>query len=267
MGEKLSWVLALSAVWATQSGAETIVTANVLANTTWDAAGSPYVIEKQTVAVRFGSTLTIEPGVEVRFEPGRILTTDSGCSIVAVGAPDEEIVFTSNAVAPAPSDWGKVEVYDSSGSAFEHCVFRYADTGLYVINSEPTVSHCRFEDCETGVYCHRASPGIVHSSFTAITWAGIYCYSRESLPVIDDCNLWENEWNVYLQFYSASEPEVTITAENCWWGSSVEADVAASIYDKADNSAINCVVDYDPWLLGQPVRDASWGAIKALFRH
>jgi len=113
---------------------------------------------------------------------------------------------------------------------------------------------------------HRASPSIVHSSFTGMTWAGIYCYSRASLPLIDDCNLWGNEWNLYLQFYSASEPEVTIAAENCWWGSDVEADVAASIYDKADNSAINCVVDYDPWLSAQPVEAASWGMIKHLFR-
>jgi len=266
MGVKLWWVLALSAAYTAPVGADTIVDGNILTDTTWTAAGNPYVIEGSVVKVRFGSTLTIEPGVEVRFEPGRVLTTDLGCSIVAVGTPGNVIVFTSNAGSPAPSDWSKVEVYASDDSTFEHCEFRYADTGLYVIAAEPTVSHCSFQDCQKGIYCHLASPSITHSSFTGSTWAAIQCYGRESLPVIDDCNLWDNEWNIYLQFYSGSEPEVTITAENSWWGSDVEADVAASIYDKADNSAVNGVVDYDPWLSAQPVEGASWGVIKALFR-
>ena len=62
------------------------------------------------------------------------------------------------------------------------------------------------------------------------------------------------------------EAEVTIDAEGCWWGSDTEADIAASIYDKADNGAVNGVVDYDPWLSGQPVEGPSWGVFKALFR-
>jgi hypothetical protein len=266
MGANLWWVAILSVACAVQASADTIVDGNILTDTTWTAAGSPYIIEASTVKVRFGSTLTIEPGVEVRFQPGRMLTTDLDCSIAAVGTSGDRIVFTSNAESPAPSDWGKVEVYASGGSSFEHCVFRYAATGLYVIASEPVVSHCLFEDCQTGIYCQLASPTVVHSSCTRATWAAVHCYGRDSVPVIDDCNLWDNEWNVYLQFYSGSEPEVTISAENCWWGSDAEAAVAASIYDKSDNSAVNGVVDYDPWLTGQPVEGASWGVIKALFR-
>lgn len=266
MGAKLWWVLVLSAVCAAPVGAETIITGNVTTNTTWNVAGSPYIIEGSVIKVRFGSTLTVEPGVEVRFEPGCVLTTDIGCSIVAIGTASDGIVFTSNAVSPGPSDWGKVEVYASDGSLFEHCVFRYADTGLYVIVSEPSVSRCSFEDCQKGIYCHLSSPSIAHSSFTGSTWAAIQCYGRDSVPVIEDCNLWDNEWNIYLQYYSGAEPEVTITAESNWWGSDIEEEIAASIYDKADNGALNGVVDYDPWLTAQPVEASSWGVIKALFR-
>lgn len=265
MGAKLWCVAVLSVACAVTAGADTIVNGNVLTNTTWTATGSPYIIEASVVKVRFGSTLTIEPGVELRFQPGRILTTDGGCSIVAVGTAGQPIVFTSNAATPAPSDWGKVEVYDSDGSVFEHCVFRYASTGLYVIVSEPPVSSCTFEACQTGLYCQRSSPSVVHSSFSGSTWAGIFCYGRESCPLLEDCNLWNNVWNVYLQLYLA--PDVTITAENCWWGTGVESEIAASIYDKADNGAVYGVVDYDPWLLAQPVERRAWGAIKALFRN
>ncbi len=266
MSGRVWWVLVLSGACAAPAGADTIINGNITTSTTWTAAGSPYIIEGSMVKVRFGSTLTIEPGVEVRLQTGRILTTDLGCSIVAAGAPGDPIIFTSNSGTPAPGDWGKIEVYASTGSTFEHCVFRYADTGLNVIVSEPSVSHCSFEDCEKGVYCHLSSPSIAHCSFTGSTWAAIHCYGRQSLPVIDDCNFWSNLWNVYLTFYSGSEPEVTITAENNWWGSDDEEEIGASIYDKADNGAVNGVVDYDPWLPAQPVEDSSWGMIKALFR-
>lgn len=57
-------------------------------------------------------TLTIEPGVVLKFLPGTRLaiqrhTSDEPASaaIHAVGTPDEPIVFTSAAEAPAPGDW------------------------------------------------------------------------------------------------------------------------------------------------------------------
>lgn len=256
----------MSAACAAPAGADTIINGNITANTTWTAAGSPYIIEKSEVMVRFGSTLTIDPGVEVRFQPGRMLTTDNGCSIVAVGAAGDTIVFTSNSASPATSDWSKVVVYNSTGCAFEHCVFRYAYTGIHVIESGPPITSCLFRNCANGIYCQQSSPSIVHSSFTGSTWAAIYCYGRGSLPVIEDCNLWDNEWNVYLTYYSGSEPEVTIPAENNWWGTDDQEAIEDSIWDKADNNALNGVVDYDPWLSAQPAEAASWGGIKALFK-
>lgn len=59
------------------------------------------------------TTLTIEPGVELRFEPGSALELEHFTSddrpatgaIVAVGTPERPIVFTSAAAAPAPGDW------------------------------------------------------------------------------------------------------------------------------------------------------------------
>jgi hypothetical protein len=250
-----------------QAHARTIIDRDIVSDTTWGAVGSPYIVQKPVVMVRFGSTLTIEPGVEVRFEPGRILTTDPDCSIIAVGSVLDTIVFTSNSVAPSTSDWDKVEVWASSGSVFERCVFRYANTGLYLIASDPPVWRCAFRQCETGLHCWQSSPTIEHCSVSGSTSAGILCRGRESIPVIYDCNLIGNPWNVYLIDYSGSEPEVTITAEGNWWGSAEESAIRASIYDKDDNIGVNGVVDYDPWLGDQPIEERSWGRIKALFRR
>ncbi|MGK3963502.1 hypothetical protein WMF01_23310 [Sorangium sp. So ce1667] len=59
------------------------------------------------------TTLTIEPGVTIRFEPGNWMqiehfTGEFAASGVlrAVGTPEAPIVFTSAAESPAPGDWG-----------------------------------------------------------------------------------------------------------------------------------------------------------------
>ena len=173
-------------VLALGARARTIIDRDIVSNTTWGPVGSPYVIQKPVLMVRFGSTLTIEPGVEVRFEPGRILTTDADCSIVAVGSVLDTIVFTSNAVTPSTSDWNKVEIWASTGSVFERCVFRYAKTGLYLIASDPRVSRCSFRLCETGLHCWQSSPSIEHCSVSGSTSVAILCRGRESVPAIYD---------------------------------------------------------------------------------
>ncbi len=52
--------------------------------------------------------MTVEPGVEVRFEPGTglYLGDENGSGFIsAVGTGEAPVVFTSNAAVPAPGDW------------------------------------------------------------------------------------------------------------------------------------------------------------------
>jgi hypothetical protein len=59
-----------------------------------------------------GVTLTIEPGVRMRFKKGGVFrvavaggTAPARGSLVAVGTAEKPIVFTSDEAAPAPGDW------------------------------------------------------------------------------------------------------------------------------------------------------------------
>lgn len=70
----------------------TVVTADIIADTTWDLAGSPYIIQND-IHVASAVTLTIEPGVIVKLSQSNILWIDG--KLLAEGTADNKIVFTS----------------------------------------------------------------------------------------------------------------------------------------------------------------------------
>ncbi|MGP1347821.1 MAG: right-handed parallel beta-helix repeat-containing protein [Phycisphaerales bacterium] len=73
----------------------TIVSTNVTSDTTWDVAGSPYVLAGGIVVTN-NSTLTIAPGVQVLGQADSSLRVDTGSALMANGS-DELIIFSSTA--------------------------------------------------------------------------------------------------------------------------------------------------------------------------
>ena len=90
--------------------AVTVPGGNII-NQTWTAANSPYIVQGD-ITVPVGSTLTIEPGVVMKFEPKtafmvQLYSTDKPANAVvkAQGTADKPIVFTSASPTPAAGDW------------------------------------------------------------------------------------------------------------------------------------------------------------------
>ena len=281
VGNVLLFVFAPTWAWG-----EVIIDGNILTDETWTAAASPYIIEKTVVEVKNGSTLTIDPGVEVRFQTGRTIETLAGSSIVAIGATGDSIRFTSNDPSPAEGDWTSVHVFSSTASEFRYCVFTYGQYALKLTASDTPVTQCAFRDCFVGAWVFDNSGGTISRSFfrgcgyglwiwnssplVERSWiagsanVGIRCFFDESLPVIWNCNLFDNAgYNIQLDSYGE---EVTVTAQENWWGSAVESTIQGTIRDAADGYG-DCTVDYSAWLTDVPVEAASWGAIKALFKY
>lgn len=241
--------------------AQTDVTANIDTNTTWDLAGSPYILQGD-IYVTSGSILTIDPGVVVEFDSGAKLKTDAGCSIVADGTVGNWILFTSNSGTPAMYDWYGVHVDQSPASSFSYCVFEYGYFNLSISQSDPTVSHCTSRSSMYGITCEGASPQI-ESCDIVQNVNGIVIYGPDSAPVVNNCNLYDNpSGNMYVSAYP-NPPMVIIDAENNWWGTDVDAEIANSIVIHWTSTYVQ--VDYDPWLHEVPVEASSWGRVKALF--
>ena len=96
-------ISALVAASATTAWSYTNVTTDVTGNTTWNTAGSPYILDG-VIFVKNNATLTIEPGVIVRGQPrdadnqpGSLVITQAG-TIVADGDPNNPIIFTTAAI-------------------------------------------------------------------------------------------------------------------------------------------------------------------------
>lgn len=84
---------------------------------------------RENVLVPNGHTLTIEPGVRLRFhEKSYLEIGHKGSRIVARGTKDQPIVFTSAASSPKRGDWVGI-VFDDApgeGTVIEHAVIEYA---------------------------------------------------------------------------------------------------------------------------------------------
>ena len=112
--------------------AQTYVSGGIYSNTTWTLANSPYIVV-DTVAVFPGITLTIQPGVLVKFE-NNIRLEIRQAKLIAIGTSIDSITFTSNNVSPSPGIWGEIILNGGTEfdtSKFNYCNFKYANTGIY----------------------------------------------------------------------------------------------------------------------------------------
>ena len=136
------WLAAFQAALAA-----TPVSGEILTDTIWTKAESPYVVEYY-LEVGEGATLSIEPGVIVKFNQSYI---DVYGKIIASGTPEDKIYFTSflddsvggdtngdgGAITPDDGDWQGINFYQpSSGSQFDYADFKYAETNFYLDSSD-----------------------------------------------------------------------------------------------------------------------------------
>ena len=133
------------------AGGPTYVSGPITSDTTWELANSPYIVTGD-VTVEPGATLTIEPGVEVKF--------DGVYSIIVEGLLDAQgtsgniIKFTSNQATPTKGDWYTIRLR-TENNRIDYAEIEYATYGIFMTFfgtnntiSNTTVKYSKFD----GIY-------------------------------------------------------------------------------------------------------------------
>ena len=208
----------------------------ITSNTTWTLANSPYLVNV-ALMINNGVTLTIEPGVVVKFYASRSLSAVG--KLNAVGTAQAPIIFTSindrsdgsstGTGIPNPGDWFGVNLNNPS-SRLEHVELRYGGGQVGVAAatllidgqgapiSSPTLTEISIQQGKgSGIYCSSATvmlsnvtvSGTVVGSSWLIAYQGNGIYATNSaIPQVRNSVFHGNAgWGAYL----AGSAAATIT--------------------------------------------------------
>jgi hypothetical protein len=125
----------------------------ITTDTIWTLAGSPYIVTSD-VTVQSGVMLTVEAGVEVRFNNGTGLFVHGAVHVA--GTASQPITFTTSSTTPAPGQWEGIffeEDSDNARNLLEYATVSYAGqrvcwwhdlcgyTGIGVYDAAPTICY------------------------------------------------------------------------------------------------------------------------------
>ncbi len=137
--------------------ADTTINGAISVDTTWGSSGNPYIISN--VWVNPGVTLTIDPGVIVKFQDSSSYLHVDG-TLVVNGTDTERVYFTSikddsvggdtnldgSATTPASQDWQSIKFNFGSAGTLQYSTIRYAGstnffTGIHNNGGDISISN------------------------------------------------------------------------------------------------------------------------------
>ena len=269
--------------------AATYVSGTITQDTTWTLAGSPYIVTN-VVTVRSSNpngptvTLTIEPGVEVRFwyYSGEMITGlyigDGGGeggdfyygALFAQGTEESPIIFTSNEVSPFPGYWEGIQFRGETveSSIMEHCVVEYGggvyatNWNVYCYHASPTIRNCTIRlSSGDGIYLIDSSATIEGNNITDNSRRGIYANGTASEGATISCNtLMNNRYGVYTSNNAQTLIQNNNFVSNTEYGVYNESSATVNAMNNwwgdvngpgYSGDDVSGAVDYTPWLTAE----------------
>ncbi len=201
----------------------------------------PYLVAGLTVGT--SSTLTIQPGVIVKFRQYYGMNIQRGLVALGGSHPDSTIVFTSErddfyggdtnadstATTPSSSYWSGITFDDLSydpDCRIEHAVIRYGGYGsngaLRMTNASPTIKFTSIRDNYKGIYATGASN-----------------------PIINYCDIYKNTSSTNNGIDNVNQT-FNIDARWNWWGSNTGPTHSGN--PGGTGSSVTNMVDYSSFL-------------------
>lgn len=252
--------------------AATFVSGTISTNTTWAVTNSPYVIQ-ESVVVSDGVTLTIEPGVVVKFDLNGALTIYGG-TLNVLGTAADKVYFTSikddsvsgdtngdgGATVPQAGDWEFIRFVKFISTAvgnLNYTIIRYAgrvngrsinndDGNLIISNSQvvDTASPGSSGFIGAGIIQFNGSSTIISTEFSN---QGVGFYFAGGTAIISQSGIHNN--SSYGVFNSIAN---VVNAKNNWWGSPL-GPFHPTLNPSGAGNRVSDNVDFIPWLTIDPL--------------
>jgi len=200
-----------AALFATQAHAQKTLTGVIAVDTTLDTVGGSIYHVTGNVTVNNGVTLTIDPGVVLKFDLSRYLTVNGRLDAVGGLSDVTRIYFTSirddnlpppsgddtngdgNSTVPDNRNWGGIIFNDISNdtSVLENCDILFAAAGtnaasILCQDASPSLIGCNISAGFYGIRCNGISdPLLRDTSFNAMQDVPV-AIEIESNPVFDN---------------------------------------------------------------------------------
>ena len=186
-------ILCVVICWQGAAYADTNVGGVLSGNVQWTTASGPYIVTDD-ILLTGGGTLTIDPGVEVRFTPETRLKVDNG-TLIARGTEANRIRFTSNNAGALQDEdrWNAIWFADNtvdatfntsgnyvSGSIIEYATIENAGRGEVLSTSWPSF----YAYDGAAVYTGHAAPYLSQNLFQNNSRSSLGLYQSDGVHVI-----------------------------------------------------------------------------------
>jgi hypothetical protein len=198
--------------------AQTTVGGTISSNTTWSVSGNPYTVNS-TIIIPNGITLTIKPGVILKFENN--VGVDVYGTLNAEGKADSLIIFTSAQFIPSNGHWRSIyfsptsSTYDfvnGIGNIIKYSIVEYGggnfvsvgdyDHVISIENASPFISNSIFRKNQGLIAVDNIPQNtyITNNKFfdniiSNDTWDLIYSSDAENDTLFFKCNLIYNHYS------------------------------------------------------------------------
>jgi parallel beta-helix repeat protein len=159
----------------------TYIEGNITQDTIWTLTDSPFIVSKN-ITVYPTVTLTIEPGVQVKFGGDFSLNIEG--SLSAIGEENNTITFTSNKDQPEPGDWNTIKLNGTGLSTLTYCIIQYAKNALTIENSNVKIENSEItSNSQNGIAIVDSTVEVKHNEITNNLENGIYITGTNQITI------------------------------------------------------------------------------------